>query len=387
MLCLLIKLKFKLMGLFSRRGIIDRVKFDGDEDQVIWKFPHDNLTTKGQLIVNQSQQAVFFKEGAYLDTFGPGTHTLTTDNIPILQNLINLPFGGETPFTAEVWYVNCKAFKENLFGTATPIGVRDPEYNFVIPIRAFGQYTFRIIDAKKFLVNIVGTDFEMTTEDIQDKFQAPLISKLSESLAEYAIEKRVSVLDMPAKNSEISQVCKDKIQQSFNDFGIELVEFFLESINYPEDDPNVQKINLAYAEKASRSIEGTTYAQDRTFDVMEKAAENDGAAGMGMGMGVGMGMGSAMGYTMGNTMNTQANVGQAQATPPPPPGQVMFHVSINGQQMGPYNITQIQQMINAGQMNQQTYVWKEGYANWLFASQAPELSGLFGATPPPPPPM
>lgn len=368
------------MGLFSGRGLIDRVKFDGDENQVIWKFPHDNLTTKGQLIVNQSQQAVFFKEGAYLDTFGPGTHTLSTDNIPILQKFINLPFGGKTPFTAEVWYVNCKVFKENLFGTPTPISVRDPEYRFVIPIRAFGQYSFKIVDAKKFMENIVGTQFEITTEDIQSKFQAPLISKLSDSIAEYAIEKKITVLEMPAKISEISEECRDKIQKSFNNFGIELVEFFIESINYPEDDPNVQKINEAYANRLSRDIEGTSYSEDRKFDVMEKAAENEGTAGMGMGMG--MGMGNAMGNAMGNMMNNTTN----QSTPPPPPGQVMFHISINGQQAGPYNMAQIQQMVQAGQINQQTYVWKQGYANWLWASQAPEIASLFGATPPPPPP-
>jgi len=375
------------MGLFSGRGLIDRIKFDGDENQVIWKFPHDNLTTKGQLIVNQSQQAVFFKEGAYLDTFGPGTHTLSTDNIPILQNLINLPFGGDTPFTAEVWYVSCKVFKENMFGTANPISVRDPEYRFVIPIRAFGQYSFKIVDAKKFMESIVGTNFEVTTEDIQNKFQAPLISKLSDSLAEYAIEKKITVLDMPAKITEISEESKAKIQQSFNDFGIELVEFFIESINYPEDDPNVQKINEAYAARLSRDIEGTSYSEERKFDVMDKAAENEGTAGVGMGMGMGMGMGNAMGNAMGSMMNDTANQqGQSQGTPPPPPGQVMFHVTVNGQQAGPYNMAQIQQMIQAGQINQQTYVWKEGYANWLMASQAPEIAGLFGATPPPPPP-
>jgi membrane protease subunit (stomatin/prohibitin family) len=371
------------MGFFSKRGLIDRVKFDGTQDQVIWKFPHDNLTTKGQIIVNQSQQAVFFKEGAYLDTFGPGTHTLSTDNIPILQNLINLPFGGESPFTAEVWYVNCRVFKENFFGTQTPISVRDPEYRFTIPIRAFGQYSFKIVDCKKFMETIVGTQFNITTEDIQEKFQGPLMSKLKDRIAEYAIDKKISVLDMPAKADEIGEEAKKLIQKSFNDFGIELVELFIESINYPEDDPNVQKINEAFANKLTRDIEGTSYAQERQFDIMDNAAQNEGMSGTAMGMGMGAGMGASMGASMGNMANN--NLNQVSGTPPTPPPSVSFHVSLNGQQSGPFNLDALKQMIQNGQVNKETYVWKEGYANWVTASEAPEIAPLFSSIPPPPP--
>ncbi len=382
------------MGLFSR-GLIDRIKFDGSEDDVVWKFPHDNLTTGGQLIVNQSQEVVFCKEGAYYDTFGPGTHTLSTANIPLLQGIVNLPFGGKTPFTAEVWYVNTRVFKEIKWGTPNPISVRDPQYQFVIPIRAFGQYTFRISDSKKFMEEIVGTLPDISTEDLQDKFRAALVSKMSDAIAEQAIKQKISVLDMPAMLDEIAAFCLDKLKANFNNFGVDIVELFIESINYPEDDPNVQKINEAYADKLSRDIQGTNYQQERTFDTMQSAAENPGMSGTGMNFGMGMGMGNAMGNAMGNMMNnTMGNPNQPQqpqqpggAVPPPPPTEVTFHVLINGQQAGPYGSQQLQQLVSQGQLNAETLVWKAGMANWVKAGEVPELQNIFGSVPPPPPPQ
>jgi hypothetical protein len=225
---------------------------------------------------------------------------------------------------------------------------------------------------------IVGTQFDITTEDIQEKFQGPLMSKLKDRIAEYAIEKKISVLDMPAKTDEIGEDAKGIIQKSFNDFGIELVELFIESINYPEDDPNVQKINEAFANKLKRDIEGTSYAQDRQFDIMNNAAKNEGITGTAMGMGMGAGVGAAM----GNMANT--NLNQNPGTPPPLKS-VSFHLSINGQQSGPYNLDVLKQMIQNEQVNKETHVWKEGYANWVTASQAPEIAPLFSSVPPPPP--
>jgi hypothetical protein len=230
---------------------------------------------------------------------------------------------------------------------------------------------------------IVGTQFNITTEDIQEKFQGPLMSKLKDRIAEYAIDKKISVLDMPAKTEEIAEDAKGIIQKSFNDFGIELVELFLKSINYPEDDPNVQKINEAFANKLTRDIEGTSYAQDRQFDIMENAAKNEGLTGNAVGMGMGMGVGAGMGAAMGNMAST--NLNQTPGTPPPPPQSVSFHLSINSQQSGPFNMDALKQMIQNGQVNKETYVWKEGYANWVTASEAPEIAPLFSSIPPPPP--
>ena len=143
-----------------------------------------------------------------------------------------------------------------------------------------------------------------------------------------------------------------------------------------------KKINEAFANKLKRDIEGTSYAQDRQFDIMNNAAQNEGMVGTTMGMGIGAGVGAGIGTAMGNMANTNSN---QTGTPPPPPQAVSFHLSVNGQQSGPYNLDVLKQMIQSGQLKKETHVWKEGYANWVAAAQSPEIAPLFSSTPPPPP--
>ena len=127
------------------------VKYDGSPDIYAWKYPDTELGTWTQLIVNESQEAILFKGGQALDWFGPGRHTLETANIPLLSKLVNLPFKGKSPFTAEVWFVNKVNTLDVKWGTPTPIQLQDPKYNVFIPVRAHGQFGIRITDAKKFL--------------------------------------------------------------------------------------------------------------------------------------------------------------------------------------------------------------------------------------------
>ncbi len=150
----------------DRRGFIDVIQFNGSPDDIVWKFPYNNISTAAQLVVNQSQEAVFLKDGEVADIFGPGTKTLSANNIPILQKLINLPFGENTPFVAEVWYVS-KTVRRNLkFGTERPVDIWDPLIQNSVPVRAFGQYGVRIADSAAFLREMVGTLHLFTTDDI-----------------------------------------------------------------------------------------------------------------------------------------------------------------------------------------------------------------------------
>ena len=138
-------------------AIVDVVKYNGGTDVFAWKYPNEELGTWTQLIVNESQEAILFKSGKALDVFTSGRHTLDTANIPILRKLVNLPFGGRSPFTAEVWYVN-KAYDLDIkWGTASPIQLQDPKYNVFLPIRAFGQFGIQIEDSKKCMVKLIGT--------------------------------------------------------------------------------------------------------------------------------------------------------------------------------------------------------------------------------------
>ena len=138
-------------------ALIDRIKHDAEtDDLLVWKSPREDIRIGSQLIVNQSQEAVFVKGGQVLDLFGPGTHTLTTANIPLLRKLVNLPFGGQSPFTAEIWYIN-KTVKGGLkWGTKAPIPVIDPKYNFPVSVRAVGKWGLRIADSRSFVAQIVG---------------------------------------------------------------------------------------------------------------------------------------------------------------------------------------------------------------------------------------
>jgi membrane protease subunit (stomatin/prohibitin family) len=375
----------------ERKGFIDRLKYDGLPEDLVWKFPYENLTIGAQLIVNESQEALFFKGGKALDVFGPGTHTLSTSNIPVLQKLINLPFGGNTPFTAEVWYVN-KTVKRNLkWGTKTPMNLRDPQWGVIIPVRAYGEFGIQIQNASAFMNQIVGTQHITDTETILDQFTSLIITKASDTIAKFIVEKKVSVIDLPAKTDEISGLCKERIMEEFEKYGILITNFYTESINYPPDHPQVEQVNQAMANRLQRDIEGFTYAQQRSFDVMETAAGNEGTSGNVMGAGMGLGMGVGIGGAFGNQMGSignQINTQQPgpQAPPPPPAPPAGFHVLVNNVQQGPYALQQLRDLIAGNQITFDTLVWQPGMQQWGKAGDQPGLSGFFIPTPPSPPP-
>ena len=371
----------------SRKGIIDRIEYDGPEDELIWKFPYDNLSIGAQLIVNESQEAIFYKGGKALDSFGPGTHTISTANIPLLQNIINLPFGGKTPFTAEVWFINKTVKRDLKWGTKTPINLRDPLYDFIIPVRAYGEFGIQISDARNFMTQIVGTLHTADVLTIQKHFTSLIITKVTDTISKYIVQQKVSVVDIPALVDDLSKTCKDRISEEFEKYGILITNFYAESINYPEDHPQVEQINQAQANKLQRDIEGFNYQQERSFDVMDAAAQNEGNSGDLMGAGIGMGMGLGIGGTMGNqmgSMGSHLNTGQNQDTPPPPP-VFSYYVLIDNKQEGPYGIEQLKSFIQSGQLLKNTFIWKQGMANWKKAEDLTDLNIFFNLSPPPPP--
>ena len=181
-------------------AIIDRIKYDApSDDAIVWKFPSESIRLGAQLIVNESQDAVFFKGGKALDTFGAGTHTLSSDNIPLLSKLINLPFGGKTPFTAEVWYVNKTVKRDLKWGTKGPVQVIDPMYNYPVSVRAFGRWGMRINDARSFVVQMVGTQ---TSSDLSRKGYIG-----SERVEEYFVGKYFNAFRMPSRNTSSRRAC------------------------------------------------------------------------------------------------------------------------------------------------------------------------------------
>lgn len=386
----------------ERKGFIDVIKYNGEADELVWKFPYDNLSIGAQLIVNQSQEALFYKGGAVADVFGPGTHTLSANNIPILQKLVNLPFGGKTPFTAEVWFVSKTVRRDLTFGTQRRVDVLDPLYGVSVPVGSYGMYGIQICDASAFMTQVVGTLHYTTNEDILNMFRALIVRKLSSCISKYINQKNISVVQISSYLDEVSDYVRDSISEEFATYGLRITNFDVESINFDKEDPNVAQILAAQTSASAmdfesaalarkRQREGYTYQQERQFDVMASAAGNEGGAGQMMGAGMGLGMGFGVGGAFGAQMGAITDVMHAQpqtqgSVPPPPPVMNnVYHILVNNQNLGPFEMKVLVQKVQTGELTPDTYVWKPGMPQWAVASQCPELQSLFSPVPPPPP--
>lgn len=295
-------------------AIIDRVKYDGPANVLVWRYPPDDLSWGTQVIVNSSQEALFFKGGQALDVLAPGTHTLRTANIPLLRGLIKVPFGGETPFAAEIYYVNKAVNLDVKWGTNSPIPVLDPKFNVFLPVRAFGQFAIQIADSKVFVTQLSATNPQFTTDQLSNYFRGVLLTRAKDYIAETIVKEKINLLEIAAHLEEMSGALQAKLASDFAAYGVKLVNFYLNSVDVPEDDDTVVRLKKALAEKAEIDILGDKYQQKRTLDVMEKAAGNEGgAAGMGMGAGLGLGAGMGMGQMMAGAMDRNAGGGAASS--------------------------------------------------------------------------
>lgn len=278
-------------------AIAEIIKYNGLPDVFAWKYPNSELGTWSQLIVNESQEAILVKGGKVCDVFGAGRHTLNTKNIPILNKIINLPFGGRSPFSAEVWFIN-KVFSLDIkWGTATPIQIQDPKYKIFVPVRAFGQFGIQIESSEKFLKKIVGTLPKLDKESIVKFFRGLYLTKSKDAISSYLVHKNISIMEINAYLDEISSFLKEKMDPDFAEYGIRLVSFFVNDISVPEDDAAVSQLKSALAKRAEMEIIGYSYQQERSFNTLETAASNSGGV---MGAGMELSMGVAMGGVIGS---------------------------------------------------------------------------------------
>ena len=288
-------------------AIIDVIKYDGGPHIFAWKHPNSELGTWTQLIVNETQEVILCKGGQVLDIFGPGRHTLDTANIPILNKIINLPFGGKSPFSAEIWYINKVITLDIKWGTPTPIQLQDPKYNVFVPIRAFGQFGIKIGDSKTFLTKLVGTLPTFTSDDVTKYFRGVYLTMVKDAISGYLVKKKVPILEVNANILDLSDSLKVAVAPKLEEFGIELVNFYVNDISAPEDDPAVITLKDALAKKAEMDIIGYNYTQERSFDTMGSAASNpSGGSAPFMGAGMGMAMGVGLGNSMGGAMGAMA---------------------------------------------------------------------------------
>ena len=291
--------------------LIDRIKFDSPNDEVlVWKYPSEELKLGSQLIVNQSQEALFLKGGEVCDLFGPGTHTLSAANLPLLHKLVNLPFGGQTPFTAEIWFVNKTVKRDLKWGTQAPVPLIDPTYNYPISARAFGLWGLRVQDSRSFVRQIVGSQMTADTAKILEYFIGEIQQRFSAALAKFITEEKTSIFEINVKLNELSQYSASAISPELGRFGVELVNFNVESVTIPDEEKEKFQEVLGRRmeiEQISKAKVGPAYTTVRTFDTLEKAAENPGGgAGAllagGLGLGVGVGAGAPLGKQLGESL-------------------------------------------------------------------------------------
>ncbi len=369
------------MGLWDKlKGqFIDVIEWeDNSGDTIVWKFPrYDNEIKNGaQLIVRESQAAVFLHEGELGDVFSPGRHQLSTSNIPILTTLASWKYAFDAPFKCDVFFVTMRQFTDLKWGTQNPIMLRDAEFG-PIRLRAFGSYCFQIEDPGAFIRAIAGTDRHFETDEIVGQFRNILNSRFADALG----EAKIPALDLAANYNELGGQLLESLQPEFDDYGVTLTKFLIENISLPA------AVEEALDKRSSMGVIGNMqqYTQYQTATAIEDMANNPGGGAGMMGMIAGVGMGNVVGGAMtGAAQGAQ----QAPSAPPPLPTAVQWFAAVNNQQAGPFDPAALQAQIQQGQVTQDTLIWREGMANWTPAGQVPEVAGLFGGSPPPlPPPL
>jgi membrane protease subunit (stomatin/prohibitin family) len=370
------------MGLVDKiRGeFIDIIEWTDDtRDTIVWRFPrHDNEIKMGaQLTVRESQTAVFVNEGQIADAFLPGMYTLQTQNMPVLSTLKGWKYGFNSPFKAEVYFVNTRQFTDMKWGTQNPVIVRDPEFG-VVRLRAFGAYAARVVDAQKLLRELVGTDPQFRTEEVKEYLRQMIVSRLGPALATSG----VSVLDMAANQGMIGNRIAGVLSEDLANVGLTIPTFLIENISMPPE------VEAALDKRTQLGILGGSlgqYTQLQAANAMEDAAKNPGG---GAGAGIGLGMGMAVGQQMAAQM---AGGGQPAAPPqaappagpPPLPSSTAWFIAVDGQQQGPLDDAGLAAAARAGTLTAATLTWKAGMAAWTPAGQVSELASALGSVPPP----
>jgi len=394
------------------------------------------------LRVKDGEVAVFVykqKDGTMQDYIvGPYDDTIKTANFPVLTSIVGLAFGGASPFQAEIYYINLASNVQIKFGIPY-FDVFDPRFlDFAVPMAVRGTITFNITDYKGFiklnrLINFELEDFKKQVKDAVTKYIKGVVTNIPQ-------DNGIPVLQMERKILEINDIVAQYLKPRMeNDFGVNMKAIDIASIEPDKESDGYNELRNVTAQQTSKTIEAQTnvniknmndmqainaanmeetlriqreeaqraqklqtetnfmgaHALNQQTRVLETAAGNLGQMGnMGGGGGMnpagmmtGMMMGGAMGQQMAGMMNQMGQTMNQGMTTPPPMPQVQYTINVNGQNMGPFNMQQMQQMVQNGQMTAQTYVWKQGMAGWELAGNVQELSGLFGAVPPPPPDM
>ncbi len=329
----------------------DIIKYEGDNSTFVWKHPIEDFTTKTQLIVHESQEAVFFANGQALDVFPAGRYTLETQNFPFLQTLINIPTDGKTPFHCEVYFVNKVDQMSIKWGTDSRIEYLEPTYNFPLSIGANGELSLRVKDSRKFLLRLVGTENYLGRDRLTAFFRSFLNTHLKTYIAREMRERAINIFQIDEYLDSFSETLWHQLVPDFADYGISLEKFFITSVSKPDGNRQYEKFKELYfrryaditeaklrqetdiiyaqteaqkvvidskAQATKREQEGYTYSQERSFDVAEKAVQNEAIGQMtnlGIGVGTMVGVGGVVSDVVGQAIGDIATPTKISNTP------------------------------------------------------------------------
>ncbi|MEQ1765221.1 MAG: SPFH domain-containing protein [Pyrinomonadaceae bacterium] len=263
---------------------------DESKDTLLYRFPvyQQEIKNGAQLIVRESQTAVFVFEGQVADVFTPGRYTIEGGNTPILSKLGAWKYGFNSPIKSEVYFVNTKQFTDMKWGTSNPIMLRDADFG-IVRLRAFGAYSLRVADPSEFIKQVAGTNAHFQTEDIDGQLKRAIVTEFSDALGEL----KIPALDLAAQYKEIGEAIRAKINEDFKGYGLEVTKFYVENVSLPPE------VEAAMDKRASMGALGDAqkYMQFQAADALRDAAQNEGG---GAGLGAGLGAGFAVGGQMAN---------------------------------------------------------------------------------------
>lgn len=373
-----------IMGLFDEikkklsHEFIDIIEWlDTGNETIVHRFERyqNEIKNNAKLIVREGQTAVFVNEGQLADVFTPGTYTLNTKNLPILTTLKGWKYGFDSPFKAEVYFVNTRLFTDEKWGTKNPFILSDDRFGLV-EIRAFGTYSFKIGDPGKFVVDVVGTDGNFTNYEVNEHLKSLIVTRFTDTVG----EANLPIELYAANTSELSETCQAVMQPEFGRIGIILEKFYIENVSMPEE---LKKEIFEYSRLDK--LDMTKLSQFKAAKAMEAAAKNEGGtAGAGMGMGIGFVLAQQMGSMMGQPSQPLATAPAPQAAPPPIPMAVLYHYAVNGQQMGPVSYERLKELFASRTINKDSLIWKQGMENWTALKEVQELRSFLGGNTPPP---
>lgn len=319
--------------------IADVIKYEGDNSTFIWKHPCEDFNSLTQLIVHESQEAIFFMNGQALDLFSAGRYTLETQNIPKIGKFLNRATGDETPFHAEVYFINKTEQMSIKWGTDSKVQYVEPTYGFPLSIGASGEMSLRAEDSRKLLLKLVGTENFLGQQKLVSFFRSFLMTKVKTYIAQVLKAKSINIFEIDEHLTTFSSEIKNLLISDFADYGVSLEQFFVTTIVKPDGDRQYEKFkelhfrqyadiaeaklkqqtDIIYAQTEAQKVvidsqaqatkraqEGYTYQQERGFDVAEKVAQNEAVGeftNMGVGFGTMAGVGGAVGGMVGGMMN------------------------------------------------------------------------------------